>query len=318
MASQSRPPVPAELRRAILLEAGHRCAIQTCRHSDVDIHHIIPWEKCREHSFENLIALCPNCHRRAGNGDIDRKSILFYKARLARLFNYPEEAVPRNAEGADLSWEQRLLQVSDSPDYEVSFEYPVFSLVHTPHTQELNALTEALVLQTTAPFRGISATPENLPHAPVKSVLSASFEVLLYSHDLVSLRFSIFHYGVGAAHPNHSTKTLNFQADLGIPLSLMHVFRDTKTGLSTLSRYCLAALGLDGSDWADGAAPRLENFDRFNLHSDGMPITFAEYQVGPYAAGESVVVVPWSVLVGDIVPASVVHKLASAASRPTT
>jgi hypothetical protein len=26
-----RPPVPAELERALLLEAGHRCAIPTCR-----------------------------------------------------------------------------------------------------------------------------------------------------------------------------------------------------------------------------------------------------------------------------------------------
>jgi hypothetical protein len=31
---------------------------------------------------ENLIALCPNCHRRAGKGEIDKKSIRIYKANL--------------------------------------------------------------------------------------------------------------------------------------------------------------------------------------------------------------------------------------------
>ena len=49
---------------------------------DVDVHHIVPWEKCREHAYENLIALCPNCHQRADRGDIDRKSLHVYKANL--------------------------------------------------------------------------------------------------------------------------------------------------------------------------------------------------------------------------------------------
>jgi hypothetical protein len=36
----------------------------------------------REHKFENLIALCPNCHTRYDSGEIDRKAMLMYKARL--------------------------------------------------------------------------------------------------------------------------------------------------------------------------------------------------------------------------------------------
>ena len=78
----SRPNVPAELKRRVLCEAGHRCAIHTCRHIEVDIHHIVPWAKCKEHKYENLIALCPNCHRRADSGYIDRKSLKIYKANL--------------------------------------------------------------------------------------------------------------------------------------------------------------------------------------------------------------------------------------------
>jgi len=77
-----RPAIPADVRRRVLVEAGHRCSIPTCRHIDVDVHHIIPWETCEEHRYENLIALCPNCHRRAGKGEIDRKSLRIYKANL--------------------------------------------------------------------------------------------------------------------------------------------------------------------------------------------------------------------------------------------
>ena len=77
-----RTPIPAELKRRVLVEAGHRCAIPTCRHIDVDVHHIVPWETRQTHEYENLIALCPNCHRRADRGDIDRKSLRIYKANL--------------------------------------------------------------------------------------------------------------------------------------------------------------------------------------------------------------------------------------------
>lgn len=85
---ESRPPIPAELKRRILVEAGHRCAIQTCRSIIVvDVHHIIPWEQCKEHKYENLIALCPNCHRLADSGKIDRKSLKMYKANLRFLYD---------------------------------------------------------------------------------------------------------------------------------------------------------------------------------------------------------------------------------------
>ncbi len=77
-----RPPIPAELRRRVLVEAGHRCAIPTCRYIDVEIHHIIPWGTRRTHEYENLIALCPNCHSRADAGKIDRKALRLYKLNL--------------------------------------------------------------------------------------------------------------------------------------------------------------------------------------------------------------------------------------------
>jgi len=43
---EGRENIPAELKRSILVEAGHKCAIPTCRHMEVEIHHIIPWQKC--------------------------------------------------------------------------------------------------------------------------------------------------------------------------------------------------------------------------------------------------------------------------------
>ncbi|MEU2496005.1 HNH endonuclease signature motif containing protein [Streptomyces sp. NPDC007883] len=80
--SSRRTAVPAEIRRAVLVEAGHRCAIPTCRTSTTEIAHIKPWRQVKEHTFDNLIALCPTCHTRFDKGEIDRKSMLQYKANL--------------------------------------------------------------------------------------------------------------------------------------------------------------------------------------------------------------------------------------------
>lgn len=82
---EQRPPIPAELKREILVEAGHRCAIPTCRQTPVEIAHIIPWSKVKEHTADNLIALCPTCHTRYDRGDIDRKAMQQYKANLFLL-----------------------------------------------------------------------------------------------------------------------------------------------------------------------------------------------------------------------------------------
>jgi 5-methylcytosine-specific restriction endonuclease McrA len=79
---ESRAPISTDLRRAVLLEAGHRCAIPTCRHPTTEIAHIVPWSKVQEHKFENLIALCPNCHTRYDREEIDRKSMESYKRNL--------------------------------------------------------------------------------------------------------------------------------------------------------------------------------------------------------------------------------------------
>lgn len=81
----TRPPIAKEIERAILMEAGHRCAIPTCKQVPVEIAHIVPWGKVKEHTFDNLISLCPTCHTRFDKGEIDRKSMMQYKANLSVL-----------------------------------------------------------------------------------------------------------------------------------------------------------------------------------------------------------------------------------------
>lgn len=91
----SRPRVPASVRRAVLVEAGHRCAIPACHQTTVEIAHIVPWSEVQEHREENLIALCPTCHTRFDRGEIDRISMQVYKANLGLLTSRYSDAERR-------------------------------------------------------------------------------------------------------------------------------------------------------------------------------------------------------------------------------
>jgi hypothetical protein len=82
----ARPHLPRGLAREVKVEAGHRCAIPTCRRHPIEIAHIEPHKPDGANDvFENLIALCPTCHARYDNGEIDRPSMRLYKANLSVL-----------------------------------------------------------------------------------------------------------------------------------------------------------------------------------------------------------------------------------------
>lgn len=312
-----RPTIPAELRRRVLVEAGHRCAIHTCRHTDVDVHHIEPWSKCREHRFENLIALCPNCHRRADLGEIDRKSLHMYKARLAAAFRFEESQVypgeipaARSFGWLDPQARWRTLVQRDSDNerrFEAQMEYPKFSILGTD-VAPLNDLVLATVRRTLDRFREVVYAPDTVKYSsPLGYELSSSFAVSLLRENLVSIRFT-FHAYAGGAHGSTWTEPVNTYMAPFAPISLETLFTHFPSGIEALSRYCIQAL-LSPSvqtyphdeDWVKrGAAPEAANYRKFNLTDHGVLITFDEYQIDCYAAGQSEVLVPFSVFADNL------------------
>ena len=74
----SRPAIPIEIRREVLFEARHHCAV-CCVPTPLEQAHVIPWSKSHEHSVENLIALCANCHSRADKKKWDAEYLGRYK-----------------------------------------------------------------------------------------------------------------------------------------------------------------------------------------------------------------------------------------------
>jgi len=322
-----RPPIQADLRRRILVEAGHRCAIHTCRHPDADVHHIIPWEQCRQHSYDNLIALCPNCHRRAGTGEIDRKALRLYKAQIAASFGISSHQPAARQFSADtvsnasaVRWKAERIEEShtENPLYEVELEFPLFD-PEDEDIAQINILQRSRAVESLVRFRTLRLCPRPLEEnwqqmATATSTLSESFEVSCFTSGLVSIRYSVFHYGAGAAHPNHYTRVANYQRLPLIALDLPDIFMPDRAFLRELSAYCITQLAqqkseAEPSEWIlKGAGPEMENYRNFNLTKDGLLVTFDEYQVGCYAEGAHHVFVPRDLLAAHLWPGSKVRE----------
>src|SRR5437868_1102246 len=84
----NRKPISEAVRRAVLIEAGYRCAVPTCRALlIVDLHHIVPVRAGGENKTGNLLALCPTCHALFERGKIHPDAIGAWKAVLVALNN---------------------------------------------------------------------------------------------------------------------------------------------------------------------------------------------------------------------------------------
>lgn len=308
-----RSAIPADIRRKVLVEAGHRCAIPHCSHTDIDVHHIIPWETCQEHSPENLIALCPNCHRRAHKGEIDRKALIIYKLRGQQIFR----GDAASAIGKPGPWATRTFydHRSDNLMYDAQVEYPYFSSNDYNWAEEANAYIQLTAISDVPGVRNLANeapwTWASVEKDAGESTFGSSYEVIFFGKRLLSIRFSFFAYHFGANHPNHWTRTLNLFLDPIYKIELRHFFvagADYLGQLSSAVRKQLMSRGKGSEDYGDqmamlrGTEPKLDNFSTYNFSASGLLFSFDEYSIGPYAAGRQEVWVPLPDLSGLVLP----------------
>ncbi len=84
--AKGRTAIPVAVRRDVLMEAGYRCAVPTCRTIlTIDIHHIIHVSKGGGNEVSNLIALCPTCHALHHKGVISGEAIRSWKGILMAM-----------------------------------------------------------------------------------------------------------------------------------------------------------------------------------------------------------------------------------------
>jgi hypothetical protein len=68
--AKPRPNVPAATKRALIREAGRKCANPGCANRLVELHHIRKWAVYRTNDAEHMIALCPACHENVERGGL--------------------------------------------------------------------------------------------------------------------------------------------------------------------------------------------------------------------------------------------------------
>lgn len=121
--SAIREAIPAELERSLMIEAGYRCAIPTCRTvHPLDIEHIEDYSRVKKHEFTNMIVLCKNCHGMKGTGPrkLDRKALKRIKANLGLInqrYNDTERRILEHFTRDEAATEVRL------PATPVLFDY---------------------------------------------------------------------------------------------------------------------------------------------------------------------------------------------------
>lgn len=191
-----------------------------------------------------------------------------------------------------------------SPNYTITSETPVILENADPRVLVFNQSAGDIVVQDINEFK---ATLKYVPGTPVSagSFLDIGWKLVSPPGEILSLKFETIGYSDGAAHPYHYTQTLTFDIEKGEQVSLDVLFLPDSDYLKFLSDYCkieLAARDIDFDSSSQGADPTVENYRNWNITSDGLMITFDEYQVAPYAAGPQTVIIPYSALQGIIDP----------------
>ena len=137
---------PVSIRRELLVEAKHSCAI--CRErTPIEFHHIIEFSTLGHYDSQYMLAVCPTDHALCTKGIIDRKAQYQYKANLSSTNRNDGEEFLYSIGPANFSWEdlrQIIISLHDSVVVRISqgeskFD---FSEVNIDRKNEINRIGE--------------------------------------------------------------------------------------------------------------------------------------------------------------------------------
>ena len=136
----------------------------------------------------------------------------------------------------------------------------------------------------------------------ISNTVSLSYEVPLATHELVSIYFNAYHYGIGAAHSAQHSFAVNYDLRTHRILNLRDLFKHGAKHLEFISAYCIGELSKDNpygaSDpsFKEVLSPKAKNYESWNLSKDGIHFNFDACSVDGCAAGSKEVVIPFVAL----------------------
>jgi hypothetical protein len=190
--------------------------------------------------------------------------------------------------------------------YSISVEYPELTGATNPNVDKFNQEVKNLATKEVGDFKKgqQEQSAEDLPpDSEMGSDLSMDYDVVLATNELVSVIFDVSNFEAGAAHPSNYSHVINYDLKNGKVLKLSDLFKPGSDYLNTISRYAINDLkkqpeqeGVDDEWRQNGAGPKEENYESWNISKKGLAITFDQYQVASYAAGPQHVLVPYPAL----------------------
>lgn len=74
-----RDRIPPRIKRALVKEAGEKCANPGCATYRTHIHHINEWAIYETHDGKKMIAICPTCHDAVHHGTLKIDEEILYR-----------------------------------------------------------------------------------------------------------------------------------------------------------------------------------------------------------------------------------------------
>ncbi len=195
---------------------------------------------------------------------------------------------------------------NQTPEYKITLQTPTLAGAADPRVDAFNTQVATIITSYEDDFKN-NQLPQALTNTTIAtSSLDVQYQLLSPPGNILSIKFAIEGYVNGYAHPYHFNPTLNFDLEKGKTLTLANLFLPNSDYLTPISNYCANQLKQSNvgftSDFQSGADPKPENYQNWNITSDGLAITFNEYQVAPYASGPQTVTIPYSELKNLIDP----------------
>ncbi len=192
----------------------------------------------------------------------------------------------------------------ENPVYTAKAEIPTLQGSDDPRVTKFNDEMTGLTAQEIGLFKD-NARMVIVPAGGAGSEFDMKFTQVSAPGNILSLKIQVYTYIAGAAHPNTTTRVVNYDLEAGQDLNLDQLFQPGSDYLKTIATYCIADLKTRQIDFevnAAGADPTSANYSNWNITPDGLLITFDPYQVAAYALGPQLVTVPYAELKSIIDP----------------
>ena len=190
---------------------------------------------------------------------------------------------------------------SESLHYDINVKYPQITGDETPAIRRINQQMKALA---TAKYQWplseskeeIRRDQERLPGT--YNSVNLDYEVSVATESFLSIFFSGYSYGVGAAHAVQESESVNYDLVSGRELQLPDLFKSNSRYLDFISEHCIKQLsetaGVPDRLNKSRLAPSLKNFQNWHITSNGINFNFDACEILACAEGDQSVEISFS------------------------